>query len=336
MANYAIYKDTLASIINPIGPKPSLQCVSVVGATDSPLVISGNVNIVNPLGQQTSANSIPVVVSSNQSDVGVIVNNTNLDPVNTLVTNSNINPVNVEIQTIGTAYDPFGRFRISQNYTLFDSKFLSDNQPLFWDDSQTVGGGTSSTYNTNQASVTLAVSNATLGTRVRQTYQRFNYQSGKAQLILITGNFGSGNSGITKQWGYYDDSNGLFFQISGTTLNICIRSNTSGTPVDTLIPQSSWNVDKLDGTGPSGINLDTSKTNIYVINFQWLGVGNVYFGIFFGTKLIVCHMIQNENINTVVYMSTPNLPLRIEISNNGTGPVSSLTQICSQVASESG
>lgn len=83
--------------------------------------------------------------------------------------------------------DAFGRWRVSEAETLFDSKLILDNAPLRWDDSQVSGAGTSSTYNTNQASVTLGVSNLTAGKRVRQSKRRFGYQAGKSQFILLTG-----------------------------------------------------------------------------------------------------------------------------------------------------
>jgi hypothetical protein len=232
-----------------------------------------------------------------------------------------------------TMVDAFGRLKVSNPATLFDSKQLVDNQPLYWDDSQVSGSGTSSTYNTNQASTTLAVTNATAGRRVRQTRRRFNYQPGKAQLIFMTGVLGA--NGATKRIGYFDDNNGLYFQ-RGTNLSVNVRTYTSGSPVNTSTPQSSWNLDTMDGNGSSGINLDTTKTQIYVIAFEWLGVGSVLFGIVNNAQLYWVHRVDNANINPVVYMSTPNLPLRYEIINDGDDPADSITHICSSVISEGG
>jgi hypothetical protein len=106
--------------------------------------------------------------------------------------------------------------------------------------------------------------------------------------------------------------------------------------VDTLIPQSEWNIDTMDGTGNSGITLDATKTNIYVIDYEWLGVGTIRYGIFFNGIPYYVHAIHNANINTVVYMSTPNLPLRYEVTNSGTNTASSLTHICTTVITEGG
>lgn len=236
--------------------------------------------------------------------------------------------------------DAFGRLRVSNPETIFDSKQIFNSQPLFWDDAQTIGSGTSSTYNSNQASTTIAVSAATAGTRVRQTFRRFNYQPGKSQLIELTGVIGAGVSGVTKRLGLFDQNNGVFFQQIGTTVSVAVRTFTSGSAVTTAINQSNWNLDTLDGSGlpanPSGITLDVTKTQIFVIDFQWLGVGRIRYGFEIDGVLIYCHEILNANVNTLVWASLPNLPLRYEISNDGSGGVASLVHICTTVVSEGG
>lgn len=232
--------------------------------------------------------------------------------------------------------DAFGRVRMSQLFTIFDSKQLNDNQPLFWDDQEVSGSGTSSTFNANEASVSLSVSANTAGKRVRQTFQRFNYQPGKSQLIVMTTNLYGSASGITAAVGYFDDNNGVFFQAKDGAVYIVTRSKVSGSPVDTKVAQSDWNIDPLDGSGPSGITLDPSKVQILFIDFEWLGVGRVRYGFFVAGLPVYCHETLNANVNDTVYMSTPNLPVRYEIENDGTGPAATLLHICSSVASEGG
>jgi hypothetical protein len=232
--------------------------------------------------------------------------------------------------------DAFARLRVANPQTIFDSKQLHDNQPLFWDDQQVSGSGTTSTYNTNQASTTIAVSNATAGRRVRQTFRHFNYQPGKSQLIIMTAVLGTAGTGITKRIGQYNDKNGVYFQLDSNGLAVGVRTYTSGSAVDNTIEQTSWNIDPLDGTSPSGITLDTTKTLIYFIDYEWLGVGTIRYGFFIDGVPYYCHAIHNSNINTVVYMSIPNLPLRYEIVNSGAGTASSLVHICSTVITEGG
>ena len=236
----------------------------------------------------------------------------------------------------GPHIDAFGRFRISQPYTIFDSKQIFDNGPLFWDDAQTSGSGTSSSHSVEMASSTMSVSALTAGTRVRQTKRRFNYESGKSHQITMSGVLGAGVSGVTKRIGYFDENNGLYFELNGTALKVVRRTKTSGSVVNNEIAQSSWNIDKLDGTGNSGITLDITKTQIFIIDFEWLGVGRVRFGFVINGIILYFHEILSSNNLTVVYMSTPNLPVRYEISNDGSGLSSDLVHICCSVMSEGG
>lgn len=244
----------------------------------------------------------------------------------------------ITIPRTSAAADAFGRQRMSQAQTLFDSKLIHDAAPQFWDDQEVSGSGTTSTYNSNQASVTMAVSGTTIGKRVRQTYQRFNYQPGKSQLVIMTGVLGSVSSGIDAKVGWLTDDNGLFFYRDSSTIGVCIRSNATGSPVDNPVPQSGWTWDTLDGSGdennPSGIQLDPDKVMIYFWDVEWLGVGSVRFGVFIDGVPHYVHQFDHANNITTVYMSTPNLPLRWEIENDGTGAADELVQICSTVISE--
>jgi hypothetical protein len=232
--------------------------------------------------------------------------------------------------------DAFYRLRISNPATIFDSKQISDNGVLFWDDAQISGAGTTSTYNANRASTTIAVSNLTAGVRVRQTFRRFNYQPGKSQLVNTTFVLGAAATGITRRVGLFDSNNGLFLQQTSAGVAVAVRTFVTGSAVTTAIAQASWNIDKLNGTGASGINLDFTKAQIFFFDFEWLGVGKVRFGFFVDGVPYYCHEINNANNISSVYMSTPNLPLRYEIENDGTGAAASFEHICTTVISEGG
>lgn len=184
----------------------------------------------------------------------------------------------------------------------------------------------------------MGVAATTAGKRVRQTFQRFNYQPGKSQLFLMTGVpfVSGGGTGITVAAGAFDDDNGIFMSIDDGTPKFTIRSNATGTPVDTEVAQSSWNGDKLDGTGESGVTLDPTMTQIFWFDMEWLGVGTVRCGIVHNGAFILCHSFHHANNETAVYMSTPNLPLRYSIENDGTGAASVVEHICTTVVSEGG
>jgi len=241
--------------------------------------------------------------------------------------------------------DAFGRLRVSNPETIFDSKNIFDdpnqnadeeNQILFFDNQETSGTGTSTAYDNDTASQSLTVSDSTAGTRVRQTKQRFNYQPGKSLLTFMTFTFCSGCSGITQREGMFDENNGLFLQDNGGVLSFVRRTYVTGSAVDNVITQANWNIDKFDGTGKSGIEIDLTKTNILAFDFEWLGVGRVRMGFVVDGLIYYCHEFLNANNLTEVYMSNPNLPLRSEISNDGTGSESTMTQICSTIISEGG
>ena len=235
--------------------------------------------------------------------------------------------------------DSFGRQRVSNPEMIFNSKQLFDNQPLYWNDIEETGSGTSSTYSSNAASTILAVSASTAGKRTRQTYMRFNYQPSKSQLIYITGVLkkSGGGSGIITRMGLFDDDNGIFLQRSGSTISLVVRSNVSATPSDSnSATQANWNLDKMDGTGLSGVTLDFSKSQILVIDFEWLGVGCVRVGFVVDGNIFYCHQFNHANNFSGVYMSTPNLPLRYQIENTGSGVASSIECICGAVLSEGG
>lgn len=246
--------------------------------------------------------------------------------------------LNTDFTGGGDGKDAFGRLRISNPEMIFNSKQVFDNQSLYWDDIQESGSGTSSTHSINTASSTLSVSASTAGKRTRQTFMRFNYQPSKSQLIFITGilKASGGGTGIVTRMGLFDDENGLFLECNDGTINLVRRTKTSGSIQDDTIPQSTWSIDKMDGTGTSGISLDFTKTQIFTVDFEWLGVGRVRFGFNVEGITYYVHELSAANNLTTVYMSTPNLPLRYQIINDGTGIASSINCICSAVISEGG
>jgi len=92
----------------------------------------------------------------------------------------------------------------------------------------------------------------------------------------------------------------------------------------------------MDGSGPSGITLDVSKAQILIIDMEWLGTGRVRIGFVINGEIHFVHEFQTANVLSVVYMSTPNLPLRYEIENTGAGGATTLEHLCSTVISEGG
>ena len=97
---------------------------------------------------------------------------------------------------------------------------------------------------------------------------------------------------------------------------------TTGTnPTEQFIPQSSWNQDRFDGTGPSGQTIDPTKGNVYGVQFQYLGYGDAFFYIVNGLtgRPQLVHVIRNANTRTSTVLRNPNLYLTWESRNTGTG-----------------
>lgn len=270
-----------------------------------------------------------------------------LDPV--IVAGSENGPFIETIPSDSGFIDAFARQRFSEPFTIYDSKQIwndpgiadnLENYPLFWDNQEISGSGTATLYNNNRASTTLSVSPFEVGKRVRQTKQRFNYQTGKGQLVIFTFVGLNTGRGIVKEMGYFDDNNGLFFRSSEGVKSVVIRSFVSGTVVDTVVNQADWNTDTLDGKkgkgNPSGINLNLSTSQIPFLDFEWLGTGRVRFGWFLDGLPVYCHKFNNANNISSVYMSTPNLPFRASIENDGLGGAATLETLCVSVVSEGG
>lgn len=230
--------------------------------------------------------------------------------------------------------DAFGRQRVSEPFTLFDSKQIFDSQPLFW--TTNLVNSASSSYDSNRASTTLTVPAVSGALAKRQTRQYFYYQPGKSFQNVSTFLMSPSADGVVKRLGYFDDTNGIFLEQSGSVLSFVIRSDASGVVTDSKISQGSWNVDNLQGSGPSKETLDMTKCQIFGIDFQWLGVGRVRVGFDIGGELIVAHEFLHSNIVEAVYMSQPNLPVRYEIENLTGAASGSLEHICTTVLSEGG
>jgi len=235
--------------------------------------------------------------------------------------------------------DAFGRLRVSNLHTIFDVKFINDSTALFFN---TVTSGGTLTRISGESSNNLIVSAGAGNYVITQTKRYFNYQSGKSQLAFFTGIL-SKQANVTKRIGSFDSvttnpyapKNGLYFEADGTNVSVNVVKNTTGI---TKIIQSNWNLDKFNGSGgtdnPSGILLDFTKSQIFVIDFEWLGVGRIRYGFNINGVTYYCHEVLNANNIIGVFIAYPNLPIRYEIRS--TGGAGTLVQICSSISSEGG
>jgi hypothetical protein len=264
-------------------------------------------------------------------------------PMNTEATNVAITgqPISVTTDpgtgTKSAALDAFGRLRVSNPFTLFDSSHRYRDNNL-WNTSVASGG--TAVFDANQGLVTLNVT-TTSGSKVyRETTKVFSYQPGKSLLVMTTFAMNPAKTGLRQRMGYYGSANGMYLELDGTgtsSLSFVERTSVSGSLVETKITQPNWNYDKLDGTGPSGMTLDITKAQILWMDIEWLGLGTVRLGFVIDGKFILCHQFHHANLITSTYITTASLPLRYEIENTATTvSASTLKQVCSTVISEGG
>jgi hypothetical protein len=193
----------------------------------------------------------------------------------------------------GVHLDAFGRARVSNNHILMASAQLDHAQPALWD-TKVETGGTIGAHSSDRASTTISIDTTANARAVRQTRPSYAYKPGQSQLIAIT-----------------------FVGRVGDSLRMVRRSSASGSPVDVAVDQAAWNIDPMDGAGPSGIDLDPSKAQILLIDLQWLGVGRVRTAFDIGGVIVPVHAFNHANIIDSVYMSEARLPIRYEVVNDG-------------------
>ena len=232
------------------------------------------------------------------------------------------------------ATDAFGRIRTSAPLTLFDSSHRYNDNGL-WSTS-TASGGTS-TFDANAGLVNLAVTTTSGSEVIRETTKCFSYQPGKSLLMMSTFTMAAAKTGLRQRVGYYGASNGMYLELANNDLSFVERSFSTGSLVETRVARANWNIDPMDGSGPSNLTLDITKSQILWMDIEWLGLGTVRLGFVINGKFIHCHSFHHANIITGTYITTASLPLRYEITNTATTASSStLKQVCSTVLSEGG
>lgn len=310
------------------------------------VISSGNVNanvsgnVVVTSGNITVSGNVNANVSGNVGVTGNVNVTQGTDP---WVVSGNVNATLQGTSTVAfnaPATDAFGRLRVSEPFTLFDTNQRYYDHGQF--DSSTSGTATVA-YQANSSTFTLSVGTGSGDSIIRETTRVFPYQPGKSLLILNSFCMNTPKANLRQRVGFFGAQNGIYFEVDGTTLNMVIRSYTSGGIVEDRIAQSSWNGDRLNGAGgatnPSGINLNPALDQIFWADVEWLGVGSVRVGFIINGTYYICHTFNHANIvgNTTTYMTTATLPIRYEITNTGTtASTSMMRQICCTVISEGG
>jgi hypothetical protein len=163
--------------------------------------------------------------------------------------------------------------------------------------------------------VTIGTGTGAAGAATLRTIRTLRYLTGKGGDVRFAGRFTTGVADSRQEAGYGDDDDGFFFGYSGATFGVWRRKGA----VDTFVAQTAWNVDKMDGTGPSGQTLDPTKSCVYKITFQWLGAGAIQFYVEAagGSSFTLVHTMFYAGLYTTTSVSNPTLPIRLKVINTG-------------------
>lgn len=236
----------------------------------------------------------------------------------------------------GFSGDLFGRLKVSNPYTLFDSTHRYEQDGDFSD--VIVGAGSTVGIITSQSTATLTIGSTAGCSFIRESKRVFSYQPGKSLQTLQTFVMNPPKTNLVQRVGYASSENGIMLELDGSQVNIIKRTAISGIGTTIIVPQSQWNQDTLDGNGPSGVTLDLTKSQLMFTEYEWLGVGCVRVGFVNESgKFHIAHIFNHVNILDSVYMTTATLPIRYEIFNKGNvGSASTMKQICASIQSNGG
>jgi hypothetical protein len=331
-----------------IGTMPNVN--AAVTGTVTVSTISSNVTVVDGGGSLTIDGNVGVTGNVNIGTMPAITGNVNANITGGNVTvgqgtspwvvSGNVGVTGTANVSLGGAQlDAFGRLRVSNPVTLFDSqnRYLSGQQF-----SNVTATGGNVVYVANESSFNLNVSTANGSSAIQQAKFVQPYQPGKSMLVMESFCMSALQANCRQRVGYFTTNDGIYFEADGTSLYLVIRSSASGAVVEERIAQANWNTNSFSnsvGTNPSGINLNPALTNIFWCDIEWLGVGSVRTGFIVNGQFIVAHTFHhaNQSGNTKVYMTTATLNPRYEITNTGTtASNSTFKQICSTVISEGG
>lgn len=193
-----------------------------------------------------------------------------------------------------------------------EATFAYSKNPTTWVESTASGG--SVTHDTNLSAVTLACTTTTNSEAVFQSRRATPMVSGITAEIFICCNLLATATSVKKRVGIFDTNNGAFFELDGSTLKIVTRSKTSGSVVDTAVSQTSWNIDRLDGTGEMLQTIDITKQQTFIISLQPSGATR--FGFLLDGRKTFCHEVYSQNSLVNPWCQNLSLPLRLEIKNS--------------------
>ncbi len=146
-----------------------------------------------------------------------------------------------------------------------------------------------------------------------------SYQPGHEGFGFFTAAFTGDIASDTEQFiGTWDDDNGFAIGYDGTNFSILFK--VDGT--DTIITQTNFNMDTINGLGASGFNIDPTKLNVFRISYGWLGAATISFQVLDPQGgWILFHVIKQPNTSAFPSILNPNLPIRAQVADSVGGNI---------------
>lgn len=243
-----------------------------------------------------------------------------------------------QFNSVSGGIDPYQRDRVSTPITLFEESYEFfpvgpvTTPPIPTQFTFLTAGSGAFNRPSGFAQIQGTVSTDAGARAVWQTKTYFISQLGKGFGIFTTGNLGVNIANVITRIGAYDDDRGGFFEQNGQlgVLRVIFRANGSDA---NAAPQSAWNIDKLDGTGSSGITLNMANGQAFTID---VGAGRVRFGFIINGITYFCHSISAANNLVAVAHAQSVVPVRFEIFNTAVSAGGSISQSNVAVISDGG
>lgn len=272
----------------------------------------------------------------------------NLNPNSTNYVHSHEPNTNDLVQAM--AYDPYGqpviriddsgvqhtsknRRKISTSRQIFFNTYQYSKDPQIWDEATT--GTASSTFSEYAGGIFLEVGSAAGDEIIRQSRNVVQYIPGRANEVTFAIRLNDFAEGVRKRFGVFDEFNGTYFEKGEDDYYVVIRRNTSTGIVERRVPRAEWNVDRFDGTGPSQLEFQENKLQMFSLEYEWYGAGVVEYKVIFDNNSYPLHRFNSANIEDLPWSNTPYVPIRFEITNTaGTSGTHQMLTGSAAVASE--
>jgi hypothetical protein len=251
--------------------------------------------------------------------------------------------------------DAFGRLRVSSGTTLGDYVFSNNELPEYF--STLKYGNASITHDGDLKAMKLvcpsgtpasgAVNEGAAGffgdidyvAHTTDTYHHY-FAGFSTEALLTVALSDAGKTGVTREWGYFDENNGYGFRVDDDSsgLKIFIRTGATGSVTETVVAQADFNKDTiLDGSGLSQFTLDLTDDNLYWIDLQWLSTGRIRFGVYYRGERVIIHEHYHEGTlnGGKPHSQTGSLPISY-VQYNDTSQLAESTMVawCSSVHTE--